>query len=326
MKKKKQSKKNATPNPAQPAVTATRRKKPKKERLESFARGVIIAVFCCFFIGVGYTIMDIHLERRAMPIHPETEVTETADMTNVIITAKGVSCQPLSLDGSIMLNAVIENTFDEGYSALAFDIKRNDGTIGYESKLATISSYGAISSPSSALAESVKILKENDIMPIGIISCYKDNIVPNADLTSAIMAGGGLYTDSGSNTYLNPDLDSTYNYIKGIVDEAMGLGVEVFVLDNYNLPDDITDDYNDGFDAIADRLYADFGDSLKLLKAVDLYIGIDEEVDLDELWQSKSQGIDLSDSNTILCVSTNDPEALKPFLNQHSVESYIIIK
>ena len=302
-----------------------KRKSITKQQWESLLRGTIVVVCSFFIISIGYTIMDIHLERSAMPLY-QTDDSSNANMNNVIINAKGTSCQPLSLDASIMLDAVIENTFDDGYSALAFDIKRSDGTIGYESQLATISSFGAISSPSSNLKGSVEAMKNNDILPIGIVSCYKDNIVPYADLTSAVLVGGSVYTDSGSNAYLNPNVDSTYNYIKSIIDEAMGMGVNMFILDNYNLPVDITDSYNDGFDAIAQRLYDDFGDELKLFKAVDLYVPVSEDTDIDEVWAKRSNGVDTTDSNTMLLISTNEPEMLKQFLDSQGINNYIIMK
>ena len=194
-----------------------------KENGERLLRGLIVAVVSVAIISVGYIIMDVHIDRHAMPL--EDNAQSSAGINDVQISVKGTACQPLSLDGSIMLSAVIDTAFDGGYTSLAFELKRNDGTVGYESRLATIDAYGAVSSPSGNLEGSVKVLTENDILPVGIISCYKDNIVPTADLSAAALEGGSLYKDSAGNTYLNPNADSTYSYIKSIVDEAAGLSL-----------------------------------------------------------------------------------------------------
>ena len=302
-------------------------KKPvfTQEKLEKLLKAFIITVCSVFLIGTGYTIMDIHMDRHAMPPESITD-SDTAAINNINIVAKGAECQPLSLDGNIMMSSVINTAFDNGYSALAFDLKRNDGTIGYESQLATISSYGAISSPSKDLKGSVDMMKENDILPIGRISCYKDNIAPAADLSCALYKDGDFYKDSAGNTYLSPDSESTASYIKSIVDEAMGLGVTMFILDNYDLPADISKDYNDGFDSIASQLYNEFGDELKLFKAVDINITSNSAKAIEEEWKEKTEDINTNDNDVMLCIFAADPAMAKQFLDNNGITNYIIFE
>jgi hypothetical protein len=305
-------------------------KKPKKpfftkSNIEKIAKGLIIAVCSFIIIGVGYTVMDIYIDRNAMPL-VDTSSDDTANMSNISIDVRGVNCQPLSLDAGIMLDAVIDTTFDNGYSSLVFDLKRDDGTIGYESELATISSYGAVSSPSNDLAGSIEILNNNDILPVGRISCYKDNVVPSADYVSALYDNGALYKDSAGNTYLNPNNDNTYSYIKSIVDEALGLGVSVFLLDNYDIPSDVSGDYDDGYDELALKLYDDFGDKLKLFKAVDINISSNTTNDIEEEWEKKTQDINIDDNKTVVCITANDPTMVKQFLDNRGMTNYIIFE
>ena len=302
-------------------------KKPvfTQEKLEKFLKGLIITVCSVVIVGIGYTIMDIHMDRHAMPLE-NTDGSDTANLNNITIFAKGAACQPLSLDGSIMLNTVINNAFDNGYSALAFDLKRDDGTIGYESQLATILSYGAVSSPSKDLQGSVNMMKENDILPIGRISCYKDNIAPAADLSYALYKDGGLYKDNAGNTYLSPDSETAVSYIKSIIDEAMGLGITMFILDNYDLPDDISNDFDDGFDSLAEQLYSDFGDELKLFRAVDINITSNSAKAIEEEWKEKTEDIDTNDNTVMLCISSSDPSITKQFLDNNGITNYIIFE
>ena len=292
-----------------------------KENGERLLRGLIVAVVSVAIISVGYIIMDVHIDRHAMPL--EDNAQSSAGINDVQISVKGTTCQPLSLDGSIMLSAVIDTAFDGGYTSLAFELKRNDGTVGYESRLATIDAYGAVSSPSGNLEGSVKVLTENDILPVGIISCYKDNIVPTADLSAAALEGGSLYKDSAGNTYLNPNADSTYSYIKSIVDEAAGMGITVFLLDSYNLPDDISANYDDGFDYLAGRLYDDFGSDIKLLKAVDLNLSSGNAKSLEQEWKEKTDNID-DDKNAVFYITAKDPSMVKQFLDNRGITNYII--
>lgn len=307
-----------------------KQKKAKKpvftaEKLEKLLRTLIITVCSIVIVGIGYTVMDIHMDRHAMPLE-NTDSGGTANLNNITVFAKGTECQPLSLDGSTMLNTVINTAFDNGYSALAFDIKRDDGTIGYESQLATVSSYGAVSSPSGNLQSSINMMQENDILPLGRISCYKDNIAPAADMSYALYKDGDLYKDNAGNSYLNPDSQSAYSYLKSIVDEAMGLGITMFILDNYDLPEDAGNGYDDGFETLSSKLYNDFGDKIKLFKAVDINITSNSTKAIEEEWEEKTKNINKNESTDMLCISAADPAMTKQFLDNNGIINYIIFE
>ena len=56
------------------------------------------------------------------------------------------------------------------------------------------------------------------------------------------------------------------------------MGVSVFVLCDTELPEDIAESYNDGFEPLAKRLYSDIGSNIKLLEAVEVSLkGKDEK-------------------------------------------------
>lgn len=334
----------------------SKRPKKKKKKITAEKTGKLfknlIAVLLCFcVVSVGYTIMDLYMERNAMPENQNNSQAES-NIGNLSLNIKSRVVPSLSLDGGVMLDAVIADTQNQGYSSVTFDLKRNDGTIGYESKLATIDAYGAISSASTDLEGSVAKLLESDLLPIARISCYKDNIAPVADLTAAVTSGASLYKDSEGNTYLNPDSQTTYNYIKGIIEEAKGMGITVFVLDNTELPRDVSSNYKDGFANLTKQLYADFGDEIKLLMAVDVdavsavnnnvqatapdgdseenaevltegdngYVQSDEEFEK-ELSQKIQRN---AGTNAVYYITTNREEAVKNYLSGKDTSNYII--
>lgn len=321
-------------------------KRPKRkkkiftsERLGKFFKNAVVVLIGFCIVSVGYTIMDLYMERNAMP-EADGNSQVQSNIGTLSLNIKSRVVPSLSLDNGVMLDAVIADTLNQGYSSVTFDLKRNDGTIGYESKLATIDAYGAVSSASTDLEGSVAMLLESDLLPVARISCYKDNIAPVADLTSAVTKGASVYRDLAGNTYLNPDSKTTYNYIKGIIEEAKGMGITVFVLDNTELPDDISENYNDGFATLTKRLYADFGDEIKLLMAVDIDAVSDlennsdedgEEADSEYNQSNKEFEEELSQkiqrnagTNAVYYITTNREEDVKSYLSGKDTANYII--
>lgn len=254
------------PNPQKEAE----KKAKNKTRLKRF----LAVILCIVLICAGYTAMDIHMIRQAVPAEQigEAETAVTGSMAEIDINLSSYRVDSVSLDSSVMLSSVINDTVDIGFTSITFDAKRSDGTIGYASSLASVDTFGAISSPSSKPSDSVKELLANDILPVARICCYLDNVVPNQATDAAVTKDGKIYSDDNGNTYLNPDSETAYNYIRDIIQECYGYGITVFVLYGCDLPDDIADGYNDGFDALAEKLNEDLGGAVKLLEEVDVEI------------------------------------------------------
>lgn len=246
----------------------------KKAKTQKTLKHLLIAVLCLAVISVGYTGMDVYMTRHERSALNDTESKSQTlnNMAEISINFVSYKTDSVSLDSSVMLSSVINEAENEGFTSITFDAKRSDGTIGYTSGLASIDTFSAVSSPASKPASSVKELLANDILPIARISCYKDNVVPKMVSQAAVLKGDKLYTDNRGNNYLNPDSEIAYNYIRDIIQELSGMGITVFVLNECNLPKDISDNYNDGFDALSKKLYSDLDSNIKLIEEIDVAI------------------------------------------------------
>lgn len=325
-----------------------RKKYFNKNNVISFFKKVGAVVLGFVILSTGYMLMDVYMQRHAMPETSQNEENVVEPHLNeVALDLKSKYVESVSLDGGVMPDAVVTDLQSNGYNSVAFDIKRKEGTIGYRSALANVDTFGAIAFPATDLKSSVATLGNEDILSVGIVHCYLDNLVPSVQQSAAIMGSNGLvYKDSRDNTYLNPNSDITYNYIKGIIQEAYEMGVTVFVLDDVNLPSDISDSYNDGFENLATRLYKDIGTDIKLLEAVNVELKSsaqneegknnsddeDSDEDRNNSNSSKEQDDEISKkldnsigNNNIYFVKTSaDREVIKQKLEEHGIISFIL--
>lgn len=298
-------------------------KKPlfTKDRLTDALKYTLVGVCCVALVFAGYTAMDVYMQRNSMPLVQEQEEVE-GGVGNVQVSVKGSRVQSLALDGGVMLNAVINDALNSGYSSVAFDVKRDDGTIGYESSLATVDAYGAEASQATDPQGSISRFSENDIMAVGIVSCYKDSIFSQADPNSAVVIDGEVYKDKNGDSYLNPDSDEAYSYLKSIIEEVRAMGVSVFILTDCNLPDDISEGYNDGFDALYEKLFNDFGNEVKFIYGENVQITSDSVKEIEEETAQKFSGKDIK--NTVFCITAKDREKTKNVLDSTEQINYVI--
>lgn len=252
----------------------TKKKRKHKAKARTLLKRLGIAVLCFAIIGVGYTGMDVFMLRNGMP--EMSAATNTTDENAINTVKMNLHCayeDSISMDGSVILDSVIKNLSNGAYNSVAIDIKRDDGTIGYRSALATVDAYSAMAFTASDLRRSTSMLSEQDILTVGVVYCYLDNLVPRQERSVAVLDENGIpYEDSRGNTYLNPNSETVYKYIKDIISEASEMGVTVFVLRATDIPDSAGTGFADGFDKLAARLYEDIGTNIKLLEGIDVDI------------------------------------------------------
>ena len=300
-----------------------------KAKRRTIGKRAVTGLCCLAIISIGFIAADVHIIRHASieRLVAAADIDDNA-MAEVSLSAKALKTESIGLDNSVMLSSVIDESVNSGFSAVAFDAKRDDGTIGYLSSLALVDTFGAVSAPASQLADSVTAMLENDLLPIARISCYLDNIAPAKAGELALMKGDTLYQDKNGNTYLNPDSEAAYRYIKDIVQELSDSGINVFVLTNCDLPEEISENYGDGFETLSAKLNRDLGGSIRLLRETAVTItGTDAESGEVTVAGIKNDIAALTElsSNGIYYISTElDGTQLMSALEDAGVKCYMI--
>ncbi len=326
-----------------------KKKRKHKARARTFLKRAGITLLCLLIIGVGYTAMDVFMMRNGMPVrYSDIEPDTQSSINEMKLDLQCAFEESISMDGSVILDSVITELTQGAYNSVMFDIKREDGTIGYQSALATVDTYSAVSLAASDLKTSAQKLNEQDILAVGRVYCYLDNLVPARDRSAALLDSNGLpYTDSQGNTYLNPNSETVYKYIKDIIAEAADMGVTVFVLEGTDIPESAGEGYADGFETLAARLYEDIGTDIKLLEAVHinaddaLRSSVQEETTAGEETQEKEEETaqaaenitaavaelfseELSTDRVYYVTTSLDIGEVKTILEESGIESFIL--
>lgn len=301
----------------------------EKEKASIKKKKIIISILCVVLISVGYLGMQIYMELAALPAKRlnNIESQNTNDLANSTIALKSKHIESVGLDGGVMLTSIISEAQQNGYSSITFDAKRNDGTIGYTSKLASVDTYRAISSPATELEASIKQLNADDILPVARVCCYQDNVVPVASNNYALKVNGQIYKDKQGNTYLDTNSEFAYNYVKDIIAELHNLGINVFILYGCDLPEGIADgEY--GFEILKAKLNAELGNQIKFIEEKNVSLnGLDETNKLnEELVKNEIQKFSDIDYNTQTYIITTklDDKTVNEQLINNGITSFVI--
>ena len=85
-----------------------KKKRAAKEKTAKLFKNIAIVIACFLIISVGYSAMDLYIDRNAMP-ETEDNTGESVSFSNVNLMLKGMSVQSISLDNSVMLDSVIKS-------------------------------------------------------------------------------------------------------------------------------------------------------------------------------------------------------------------------
>ena len=124
-----------------------------------------------------------------------------------------------------------------GATAALFDMKADDGSLGYISGLALAIQVEA-SAADPALNAAIQLLNGGEVYTVARVSCFRDNLVPRSDMSLAIHTNAGNWRDSGDTRWLSPANESARQYVVGMCRELAALGFDEILLDNWAFPTD----------------------------------------------------------------------------------------
>lgn len=222
-------------------------KKADTERKSRIVSTAVIAVCSVVAFCLGYFVITVNMERQTFVPEttpppsdiagqtPDSNDTPSINDTNLQLVSKLISSD--HFDAGAMISATIEKAVNDQYNSVIFDFKRQNGSLSYNSKLTLAETFKAVASPGFDVNSSVKMLLENNIIPVATIYCFSDNTAPLVDNNIAVKTpDGNPWKDKSGNTWLNPYSEVAVDYLVSIVKEAVEMGIKNIILEGVSFP------------------------------------------------------------------------------------------
>lgn len=217
----------------------------EKELAANAIKRTLLVLGCILVFCLGYFFMAVMMERNALPEAQPSVITPDSASPGAL---PGINDVDLSLnanyipshylDGGAMTESVIRDAIDGGFNAVMFDLKRENGTLAYDSKLTSATTYNAVASPGSDVKKSVEMLLENNIIPLARIYCFSDSTAAVNDKSIAVTTSdGGVWRDAHNNAWLNPYSSYAVKYLTSVALEVQELGITNIIVSAATLPD-----------------------------------------------------------------------------------------
>lgn len=123
-----------------------------------------------------------------------------------------------------------------GGRAAIFDMKADDGTLGYVSDLAIAKSIGA-SAADPALNAAIRGLCGGELYTVARVSCFRDNIAPYQRNVLGMKTHSGYnWRDERGLRWMSPTSEEARQYVTDVCVELAALGFDEILLDNAAYP------------------------------------------------------------------------------------------
>ncbi len=181
-----------------------------------------------------------------LPIVTTAEASETTTTPPVTVPVNE-SVYAVTVPSSALLNSASLSTFaaksaSEGFTAATVLLKDNSGNLRYASEIETVKGTDAVIGSLTA-SEISKVLKDNGLTPIAVVSALSDNAgcEVNPDMSYKLIDEANVswldYTSGTPVRWANPENEATILYLKAVKDELTAAGFEEVVETNIIFPD-----------------------------------------------------------------------------------------
>ena len=220
--------------------------------LRTFLKILIVLLLAILALLVGvWFLLEPHMVyssdgvRIQLPFLQETE-PEIQESAPIVVTTPAVKPSPtpepeeafrgLMLPESALYDeTAIQQLQQAGATAAIFDMKRDEGMLGYVSSL-PLAIQAQVSASDPELNAAIKQFNSGEVYTVARVSCFRDKTVPRTDMSLAIKTNAGNWRDTWDYRWLSPANENARQYVIGVCTELAQLGFDEILLDNCAFP------------------------------------------------------------------------------------------
>ncbi len=189
--------------------------------------------------GIRYEIPFLQPKESPSPSLPPVIITSPSPTPTPTPTPEPVAppLRAVALPRAALYDGTAEVLVEEaGGNAALFDMKGDDGTLGYLSNLDLAKTVRA-SDSNPAINAAIKALTGGALYTVARVSCFKDNTTPYQDTSLAVKTNSGYnWKDAGGDRWASPASAAMRQYLTDLCVELARLGFDEILLDNAGYP------------------------------------------------------------------------------------------
>jgi len=258
--------------------------------LRMFLKAVIILLMAVLIVAVlalvflqQYIVYSSDGIRLELPFFdngvatPAPTATPSPTVTQPLVVVTPEIIEPSWLHAvTLPLEALYDGTAEEqieeaGGNAAIFNMKADDGSLGYVSAL-PLAIAAKVSSGDPAINAAIRALNEREIYTVARVSCFKDHNLSNANRSLAVTTNSGYrWTDPDNMRWVSPTSETARQYIADVCAELAELGFDEILLVSSGYPTQGNLSYikkgaaydKAAFATVIDGFYAQVADALE---------------------------------------------------------------
>lgn len=213
---------------------------------------VVLALAVAFFLFAQRYIVytddgQAHLELPFLQKAAQTSPPAPGESQNIVIITPEPTPTPTPapdpslkavwlLRGALTDGTAEEQVEEAGGNAVVFNMKADDGTLGYVSSLPQAIALNS-SDAKPGLNDAIRAVTAGELYTIARVSCFKDNKAPRNDNSLAIKTNSGYnWQDPQKNRWMNVSVPAAREYVIGVCRELAELGFDEILLENSGYP------------------------------------------------------------------------------------------
>lgn len=210
---------------------------------------LVLSLGAFFFLQKYMVYSDDGTARLELPFMKDEAPTDEQTLPSVetpgmdmdveiLPPAEPVRIMPVSLSRAALYDGTASELVTEGGGTAAlFDMKADTGELGWVSDQ-PLAIAAKVTGDDPAVNIAMTAAAENDgVYRIARVSCFKDDLLSNADTNLAILTNSGYrWTDPAKVHWVSPASETVRDYLTGLCVELAGLGFDEILLDHAGYP------------------------------------------------------------------------------------------